>query len=152
TAHVWGEHYDRQLDDIFVIQDEITQMIAARLARQTRTAIASRARAKPTENMSAHESDLRALPPAAGRETTREAAPFLHQAIRMDPRFAAAHAMLGFVESLKFYWDYDNPGHLHSGLEMATTALGLDPEEAYGHLATGFAHLFLRQFRQAEIS
>ncbi len=40
-AHIWGEHYDRQLDDIFAIQDEITQMIAARLARQARTAIAS---------------------------------------------------------------------------------------------------------------
>ncbi|MGO4843531.1 adenylate cyclase, partial [Rhizobiaceae sp. 2RAB30] len=55
TAHVWGEHYDRELDDIFAIQDEITQMIAARLARQARTAIASLARARPTDNMSAYE-------------------------------------------------------------------------------------------------
>lgn len=54
-AHVWGEHYDRELDDIFAIQDEITQMIAARLARQARTAIASLARARPTDNMSAYE-------------------------------------------------------------------------------------------------
>ena len=48
-AHIWGEHYDRELDDIFAIQDEITQMVAARLARQARTAITSRARAgRPT--------------------------------------------------------------------------------------------------------
>jgi TolB-like protein len=151
-AHIWGEHYDRELDDIFAIQDEITRMIAARLARQARTAIASLARARPTDNMSAYEFYLRALPLAAVYETAHEAGPFLRQAIKLDPRFAAAHAMLSFVESIKFYWDYNNPGHLHSGLEIARTALQLDPDEAYGHLATGFAHFFLRQFRQAEIS
>jgi TolB-like protein len=151
-AHIWGEHYDRELDDIFAIQDEITQMIAARLARQARTAIASRARARPTDNMSAYEFYLRALQLAAVYETVLEAEPFLRQAVTLDPRFAAAHAMLSFVESIKFYWDYNNPGHLHSGLEIARTALGLDPDEAYGHLASGFAHLYLRQFRQAEIS
>ena len=42
------------------------------------------------------------------------------------------------------------PGH--AGLEMAKTALQLDPDEAYGHLATGFALLYLHRFRQAEIS
>jgi TolB-like protein len=65
TAHIWGEHYDRQLDDIFAIQDEITQMIAARLARQARTAISSRARSRPTDNMSAYYHYLRALQLAA---------------------------------------------------------------------------------------
>jgi len=152
TAHIWGEHYDRELDDIFAIQDEITQMIAARLARQARTAIASRARARPTDNMSAYEFYLRALQLAAVYDTVLEAEPFLRQAVKLDPRFAAAHAMLSFVESIKFYWDYNSPGHLHTGLEIARTALGLDPDEAYGHLATGFAHLYLRQFSQAEVS
>jgi len=152
TAHIWGEHYDRELHDIFAIQDEITQMIAARLARQARTAITSRARARPTDNMSAYEFYLRALQLAAVYETVLEAEPFLRQAVKLDPQFAAAHAVLGFVESFKYYWDYNNPGHLHSGLEIARTALGLDPDEAYGHLTTGHAHLFLRQFRQAEVS
>ena len=85
-------------------------------------------------------------------DTVLEAEPFLRQAVKLDPRFAAAHAMLSFVESIKFYWVYYNPDHLHSGLEMAKTALQLDPDEAYGHLATGFALLYLRRFRQAEIS
>lgn len=152
TAHIWGEHYDRELDDIFAIQDEITQMIAARLARQARTAIASRARARPTDNMSAYESYLRALQLAAVYEAAHEAEPFLRQAVKLDPRFAAAHAMLGVVETLRFFWVYYNPDYLHPALEMAKTALQLDPDEAYGHLATGFALLYLRQFRQAEIS
>jgi TolB-like protein len=154
TAHIWGEHYDRELDDIFAIQDEITQMIAARLARQARTAITSRTRTRPTGNMSAYDCYLRALQLAAtyDYDTVREAEPFLRQAVKLDPRFAAAHALLSFVETLKFFWIYYNPDVLHSGLEIARTALQLDPDEAYGHLATGFAHLYLRQFRQAEIS
>ena len=152
TAHIWGEHYDRELDDIFAIQDEITQMIAARLARQTRIAIASRARARPTDNMSAYEFYLRALQLAAVYDAAHEAEPFLRQAVKLDPRFAAAHAMLGVVETLKFFWVFYNPDYLHPALEMAKTALQLDPDEAYGHLASGFAHLYLRQFRQAEIS
>ncbi|TPM37378.1 winged helix-turn-helix domain-containing protein [Mesorhizobium sp. B2-3-4] len=151
-AHVWGEHYDRELDDIFAIQDEITRMIAARLARQARTAIASRARARPTNSMSAYEFYLRALQLAAVYDAAHEAEPFLRQAVKLDPRFAAAHAMLGVVETLKFFWVFYNPDYLHPALEMAKTALQLDPDEAYGHLATGFALLYLRQFRQAEIS
>jgi TolB-like protein len=151
-AHIWGEHYDRELDDIFAIQDEITQMISARLARQTRTAIASRARGRPTDNMSAYEFYLRALQLAAVYDAAHEAEPFLRQAVKLDPRFAAAHAMLSVVETLKFFWVFYNPDYLRPALEMAKTALQLDPDEAYGHLASGFAHLYLREFRQAEIS
>jgi len=154
TAHVWSERYDRELTDIFAIQDEITQMIAARLARQARTAITSRARARPTDNMSAYEFYLRALQLAAtySYDTANEAEPFLRQAVKLDPRFAAAHGMLGFVEIIKFLWVYYNPDQLHDALKMAKNALQLDPDEAYGHLAAGFALLYLRRFREAEIS
>lgn len=153
-AHIWGEHYDRELDDIFAIQDEITQMLAARLARQARTAIVSRARDRPTHDMTAYDFYLRALQLAAtyDYEAVCQAEPFLRQAVKLDPRFAAAHALLSLVETLKFFWIYYDPVLLHSGLEIARTALQLDPDEAYGHLATGFAHLYLRAYRQAEIS
>lgn len=150
-AHVWGEHYDRQLDDILAIQDEITQMIAARLARQTRTAIASRAGGRPTGNMSAYDLYLRALPLTRAYETTAQAEPYLQKAVELDPQFAGARAMLSFVESIKFWWSYDSRW-LDSGLLIARTALQLDSEEAYAHLASGFALMFLRRFREAETS
>ena len=114
-THIWAEHYDRELDDIFAIQDEITQMISARLARQTRTAIASRTRTRPTGNMSAYESYLRALQLASAYDTALQAEPCLQQAIELDPEFAGARAMLGFVESIKFWWSSD-PSHLDAGL------------------------------------
>ncbi|MCW3783417.1 winged helix-turn-helix domain-containing tetratricopeptide repeat protein [Defluviimonas salinarum] len=153
SIHVWGEHYDRDLTDIFAIQDEITQMIATRLARQARTAIASRARARPTDNMSAYECYLRALQLSANYDydSVCKAEPVLRQAIELDPKFAAAYAMLGFVETLKFFWN-TKQDDLQSGLTIARTALQLDPDEAYGHLAAGFALVYLHRFRQAEAS
>lgn len=149
TAQIWAERYDRELDDIFAIQDEITQMISARLARQARTAIASRSRARPTGNMSAYENYLRALQLAAEYDTVIQAEPYLQKAIDLDPEFAGARAMLGFVQSIKFFWSYD-PGHLDSGLRMAKAALQLNSEEVYGHLASGFALMYMRRFREAE--
>ena len=151
TAHVWAEHHDRELDDIFAIQDEITQMISARLARQARTAIAARSRGRPTGNMSAYESYLRALQLAGAYDTATQAEPYLQKAIELDPEFAGAQAMLSFVQSIKYYWSYD-PEHLDAGLRTAKAALQLDPEEAYGHLASGFALMYMRRFRESEAS
>jgi TolB-like protein/Tfp pilus assembly protein PilF len=151
VAHVWAEHYDRELDDIFAIQDEITQMITARLARQARTAMASRTRGRPTGSMSAYESYLRALQLAGAYDSVIQAEPYLQKAIELDPEFAGARAVLSFVQSIKYYWSYD-PEHLESGLRMAKDALQLDPEEAYGHLASGFALMYMRRFREAEPS
>lgn len=153
SSYIWGEHYDRELNDIFAIQDEISHMIATRLARQARTAIASRAKTWLTDNMSAYECYLRALQLSANYdyEAICKAEPFLRQSIELDPKFAAGHAMLGFVETLKFFWT-TKPDNLHSGLMIARTAVQLDPDEAYGHLAAGFALLYLHRFKQAEAS
>jgi TolB-like protein len=150
-AHIWAEHYDRELGDVFAIQDEITQMISARLARQTRTAITARMRARPTANMSAYETYLRALQLAREYDTVLEAEPYLQKAIELDPEFAGAHALLSFVGSIKYYWSYD-PRDLDSGLRAAKVALQLDPDEAYAHLASGFALMYMRRFREAGIS
>ncbi len=151
TAHIWGEHYDRQLNDIFAIQDEITQVISSRLARQARIAIVSRTRARPTANMTAYDHYLRALQLAAAYDTVLQAEPYLQKAVELDPEFAGAWAMLSFVESIKYWWSYDTRS-LDSGVVIAKAALKLDPEEAYGHFASGFAFMFLQRFREAETS
>jgi TolB-like protein/Tfp pilus assembly protein PilF len=149
AAHVWAERYDRELDDIFAIQDDITQTISARLARQARIAIASRSKGRPTGSMSAYETYLRALQLAAAYDTVSQAEPYLKRAIELDPEFAGARAVLSIVESIKFYWSYDFKD-LETGLQMAKTALQLDPEEAYAHLASGFALMYMRRLREAE--
>jgi TolB-like protein len=147
TAHVWAEHYDRELDDIFAIQDEITQMISARLARQARTAIASRTRSRPTA--SAYENYVQALHLASDHNTVTLAEPYLQRAVELDPRFTSAHALLSFVTSAKYNWSND-PRHLESALRIAQVALQLDAEEAYAHLASGYALICMRRLREAE--
>jgi TolB-like protein len=151
ATHVWAERYDRDLDDIFAIQDEITQMISARLARQARLAVTSRSRSRPTDSMSAYDLYLRALQKTGTYETMLQAEPFLLRALELDPDFAAAHALLGLVHCVKYFWD-DDRGHLPLGLALAEKAQRLDSEEPYGHLAAGCALLFLRRFREAETS
>jgi hypothetical protein len=51
-----------------------------------------------------------------------------------------------FFESIKLCWVYRNPDNLHAGLEIAKAALQLDPDEASGHIATGFTLLYLQRF------
>lgn len=152
ATHLWGEHYDRDLTDIFVIQDEITQMIATRVARQARTAIAVRARTRPTENMTAYDAYLRALQMSADYDTTDAAQPLLETALDLDPGYAAAHAMLGFVHAIRFFWVYRRPDLLMTALQMAELALSIDPDETYGHLTAGLALLYLHRFKEAEVS
>ena len=101
-------------------------MITARLARQARAAVASRSRGRPTGSISAYDCYLRALQLAAAYHTVNQAEPYLQRAIELDPEFAAPHAVLSFVQSIKYYWSYD-PEHLEIGLRTANIALQLDP-------------------------
>ena len=92
--HVWAEHYDRQLDDIFAIQDEITTSIAATVPGRLDAATRERVCRKPTANMTAYECVLEGV--ALHHRTTRadnEAAQrMLEHAIALDYNYARAHA------------------------------------------------------------
>jgi TolB-like protein len=149
NTHVWAERYDRELTDIFAIQDEITQMIVSRLARQTRSAIAYRGRAKPTSDLTAFEHFLRALQVMARYDTHLQAERPLLDALTIDPNFAAAHALLSITEVNKYFRDLD-ADHLRNAIAIADKALSLDPNEPLGHCATGFALMFLNRYGEAE--
>jgi TolB-like protein len=148
-SQVWAERYDRDLTDIFAIQDEITQMIAARLARQARLAVTARSRSRPTDSLSAYDLYLRALQTTGFYDAMFEAEPYLRQAIALDPGFAAAQAILGLVQVIRFFWDED-PATVEAGLDLGRRAISLDPEEPYGHLTAGAALLYSRKFKEAE--
>ena len=93
--HLWAERYDRELADIFAIQDEVTPSIVATLPGRVEAAARERAARKPTDNMAAYECVLagkvlhhRSQP----RATMREAQRMLDRAIALDPDYAHAHA------------------------------------------------------------
>ena len=105
--HIWAERYDRQLEDIFAIQDEMTRAIVATLPGRVEAATHDRAKRKPTDNMAAYECVLAAkvLHHRSTREDNAEAQRLLDRALALDPNYAHAHAWKACV--LGQTWVYD---------------------------------------------
>jgi adenylate cyclase len=92
--HIWAERYDRKIEDIFAIQDEISAAIVGTLPGRIEAAGYDRAKRKPTQNMAAYEYVLtgKILHHRATREDNAEAQRMLDRAIALDPKYAHAHA------------------------------------------------------------
>jgi adenylate cyclase len=109
--HVWAERYDRELEDIFAIQDEVTAAIVATLPGRVEAASHDRVKRKPTDNLAAYECVLagKVLHHRSTRDDNAEAQRVLERAIALDPKYAHAHAWLGCV--LGQAWT----GRVHAG-------------------------------------
>jgi TolB-like protein/DNA-binding SARP family transcriptional activator len=92
NAHIWADRYERELSDIFALQDEITQQIVVAIEPNVRDVEIKRARAKPTESLTAYDLYLRALPHlhAQNEGGAKRAEVLLHQAIELDPEYPEA--------------------------------------------------------------
>jgi TolB-like protein/cytochrome c-type biogenesis protein CcmH/NrfG len=126
---VWAKRYDRELQDVFEVQDEIARSIAdalrVTLSPQEHDAIS----AKPTENLEAYDCYLR------GRNYTRRenlefAMQMFEKAITLDPGFALAHAGLGNICGLIYEIHDHQPRWIDRGLEACDRALAIDPNLA----------------------
>ncbi len=99
-SHLWAQRYDRELADIFMVQDELISTIVSTLEGRVVAAGSVAAQRKLPQNWSAYDFFLR------GRDLTnafreREAEPYFTQAIAIDPNFAQAHAFRGISLVLK---------------------------------------------------
>ena len=151
--HIWAERYDRNLEDIFDVQDEITETIVSTLAGQIEAAGIERAKRKNTENMVAYDYLLRGLDFHKSGRTTREevvqAVDMLTKAVELDPSFARAHAWLACASS--GLWPA-NPGReqVDEALARVQKALSLDENECEAHRIIGAIYLSNRRFNKAE--
>jgi adenylate cyclase len=144
AEHVFAESFDRELGDVFALQDEIARAVARSLGASLSSRLESQALARAPESVDAWEALLRAQW-HHNRQTPRhceEARRFARLAIELDPRSAAAHAMLAAVEStsVAFGWSEDADESLGAGLRAARRAVELDPDDAGGHVALGSSH------------
>jgi adenylate cyclase len=132
--HIWAERYDRQLEDIFDIQDEIASSIVATLPGRVAAATHERAERKLPENMSAYEHLLsgRRLHHRATREDNSAAMSLLERAIELEPRYAHAHAWRACVlgQSWVHGWREDASEEVARELKIA---LALDDNDADVH-------------------
>jgi len=138
--HLWSETYDRELKDIFAVQDEIAQAIVERLKIQLapeEQQLAQRDQA-PTQNVEAYEQYLqgRAIWKRRGEQNIRRAVELYQAALARDPAFARAHAALGSAYVvMPGYTDEkgDEERYFKMAEESARQALALDPKIGEAH-------------------
>lgn len=151
--HIWRERYDRDLADIFAVQDEVTGTIAARIEPELGAVERQRAERKPTQNLNAWDCYHLGLSHMYrfDKEGNLEAQRLFRCAIAFDPKFAAAHARLAYCVLLEMVY-FDAPPtreSLDEALSIARTAVSLDDKDAFSHLAVARVHLARREYREA---
>src|SRR5205085_1196322 len=102
--HVWAERYDRALDDIFAVQDEITLSVVGAIEPSLRQIEIERANRKRPENLDAYDLYLRALPHAqvAMPGDGEKALAWLHQSLALEPDYDAAHALAAWCQEQRY--------------------------------------------------
>ncbi len=144
-VHLWAETYDRDMEDIFAVQDEVTRMIAAALGVKIQTVAQQRAMKKSPAELDAYECVLRARRYTAvlSEELHAEARDLLEQAVARDPDYAEAHALLANVYLAEHRFDANcRPDPIGRALVMAQKATRLDPQNAYARCWLGIVHFF----------
>ena len=141
NKHLWAERYDRDLEDIFAVQDEVTQAIVTTIEPELMNTERQRARRKPTANLTAWEAYQRALwhIHQYRREDTAVALELLHKATQLDPGFASAFAGIAFSMYVHIIMgDSDNrEDDLQRGLNAGLTAVSLDDRDPFSHVGLG---------------
>ena len=143
--NVWAKTYDRELTDVFAVQDEISEAIATQLAVDLQRAELQRAERRPPENLEAWGLYQRALPLVCAftREECARARALLERAVALDPRFSTALARLAEVGIWEILYEWtDAPERtLEVALDQARRAVALDPRDAEAHVFLSFTQM-----------
>jgi len=151
-GHLWAERYDRDLKDIFALQDEVTQKIVAALAVKLTEDEQERLVRKYTENMEAYDSFLQGMELIHHhtKEANIQARQMYKRAIDLDPKFAAAYALLGLTYSQEWSHGWSqNPQALERAFELAQAAIALDNSLPFGHAILGEIYLWKKHYEKA---
>jgi adenylate cyclase len=146
-SHLWAQRYDRDLDDIFSVQDEVTKAVVMAIEPELASAERQRARRKPAESLGAWECYQRGLWHAYryDAENNAKADAFFRRAINLDPNFSSAYAGQAYA----IYYGVilglfpDPKDQIARALGIAKTAVSLDPNDAFAHVALGRVYLLV---------
>jgi TolB-like protein len=139
--HIWAERYDRDLRDIFAVQDDITERVVAAVEPHLYAEEGFRAASKPPDSIDAWGLVVRALGLLARLAPAQnaEALELLGRAIAMEPGYARAHALLGWALwwSAHCQWFEDSPERHRLAAVHANEAVGLDPNDPWARMVAG---------------
>jgi TolB-like protein/tetratricopeptide (TPR) repeat protein len=150
-SHIWGEKYDRSLGEVFAVQDQLVQKIVSTLVGRVQAADMERASRKPPTSLAAYEYVLKAnaLPwdePEGAAEATR----LLEAAVKLDPGYGLAHAVLAALRWDSWYADRSgSDARLQEAYALAKRAVELDQNESTCFAILGHVCLRRRSFDQA---
>jgi adenylate cyclase len=154
-GHLWAERYDRDLTDIFAVQDEVTRNIVDALKVQLTASEAAHIADTPTKSIDAHDLFLRARELLFGRKKDRDmfdqVVALLTRAIELDPNYAEPYAALGMAHCLDFQNNWTGaPDALDVAAHFATRAIERGPSIAYAHYAAAVVALWKRDLQRAK--
>jgi adenylate cyclase len=151
--HVWAERYDRDLEDIFAVQDEVARNVASALTVALKPEEGERLSRTPTENIEAYDIFLRtraALWPPT-RENLLTARSAYRRITEIDPSFAGGHAGQSMTHAFSVMFGHSERPEEDArlALELANAAVALDDGFAHAHSALGLGHTAMGQHDEA---
>ena len=152
-GHRWAERYDRKVEDIFSVQDELTEQIVQALEVNLTERERERIAHKDTDNLEAYDFLLRGkdLYLQFTREANDQARQMFEQAITLDPNFAPAYAELArvFIQARNHGWSESLVESLKRARECGEKAVALDDQLPQAHNVLGFADMWQKRHEQA---
>jgi adenylate cyclase len=149
--HLWAERYEREMKDIFAIQDEVTMKILTSLQVTLTEGESARSFGKGTDSLEAYLKTIegRELASRLNKDDNALARRKFEAAIALDPQFARAYAGLSFTYTLDFLFRVDPQEALKNAYEYAQKAIALDDSQLFAHGALEFVYGFKRQHEMA---
>lgn len=154
-AHVWAGRYDGKLDDIFELQDHITEQVAGALQPSIRLAEIERSRRKPPQELGAYDYTMRAMPHvwALEKEESAKALELLDRALAIDPDYPLALSLAGWCHAQRsvYNWAEDIPQSQVCAVRLAEKAAELSADDPIVLAVLGAVHTFVRNHGTARV-
>jgi len=151
--HIWAERWDRELKDIFDVQDELVRTIVSTVGGRIDAISKASATRKSVAHLRAYDFYLRAAAAEDGntKEDYQRARQYLERAIELDPGLAIAHHHLSLVNFIEWmaHWADDRDMVFAAALSAANTAVTIDDTDSRIHAQLGSLHHFRRSFDEA---
>ena len=154
-AHIWAEHYDGSMEDIFDLHDRITERVAGQLQPSIRLAEIERSRGKRPSDQTAYDFTMRAMPHvwALEQEESSKALALLDEALAIDPAYPLALSLAGWCHAQRsvYNWSEDVKQSQEKAFKLAEKAAELSGDDPMILAVLGAVHTFVRNFGTARI-